>query len=476
MDIFAARSLPLLTRRSYVLEMGHILPWAVLVGLVEGQFGAIVVAKTFGGGSTLIALATASPIAALVTSLFWGSLSRGRRKVPFTCALCLGVALLAGTAGLIPERQGAALWFIGQLALAQVFLAGVITARAALWRNNYPQQERGRITARIQGARELVIVASSMAAAALCDRDPSSYRIVYPVAGAVGVSAILLLRRIHVRGERAALRRLSTEEGWRAAGGGDRDEGAWQALSPLRAVVRAWGVLRDDRRYAHYIVAQLCVGVSNLMTLAVATELIARNLVEAVERVGLFVGSSYLLATALIVAVPKLLLLASIGRWGRLFDRIGVVRFRVVNLACWLVSLGFGLAAVVLLQRIEHTAPQEGRGALLSVLLLLVLFLGRSVFFGLAAAGGKLAWNLGHLYFSQREDAEIYMGIHVSLTGLRGLVAPLVGVWLWAWIGWHLWVVAIIIAVISLVLFWLLARQERREIEDGGGGAGTPAG
>ena len=45
-----------------------------------------------------------------------------------------------------------------------------------------------------------------------------------------------------------------------------------------------------------------------------------------------------------------------------------------------------------------------------------------------STSAGNLAWNLGHNDFSNDAWASLYMAIHVTLTGIRGLLAPLIGV------------------------------------------------
>ena len=47
---------------------------------------------------------------------------------------------------------------------------------------------------------------------------------------------------------------------------------------------------------------------------------------------------------------------------------------------------------------------------------------------GFAFGGGVLGWNLGHHDFASAERSSSYMGLHVTLTGLRGLIAPIVAV------------------------------------------------
>jgi len=51
-----------------------------------------------------------------------------------------------------------------------------------------------------------------------------------------------------------------------------------------------------------------------------------------------------------------------------------------------------------------------------------------SLLLGSAYAGGHLGWNLGHNDFTNDANSSLYMAIHVSLTGLRGLLMPIIGV------------------------------------------------
>jgi hypothetical protein len=90
-------------------------------------------------------------------------------------------------------------------------------------------------------------------------------------------------------------------------------------------------------------------------------------------------------------------------------------------------------------------------------------FAARGVFLGLGYAGGSLAWHLGHLHFAQPQRAELYMGIHVSLTGLRGLTMPGLGILLWAWIGWPVWLIAVGFSVLGVFGYVALAQDESRQ-------------
>jgi hypothetical protein len=47
---------------------------------------------------------------------------------------------------------------------------------------------------------------------------------------------------------------------------------------------------------------------------------------------------------------------------------------------------------------------------------------------GISFAAGSLGWSLGHNDFAPRGEETRYMALHVTLTGLRGLLAPPAGI------------------------------------------------
>ena len=79
MDLFGTRSVPYMSRSAYLAEALHMLPWAVVVGMAEGEVAAVVVAKTFGGSAWQIGIAVAAQRFANLVSLVWGMACVGRR-------------------------------------------------------------------------------------------------------------------------------------------------------------------------------------------------------------------------------------------------------------------------------------------------------------------------------------------------------------------------------------------------------------
>jgi len=457
LDLFSVRTLPYLARRNYYYEFLHLIPWSIFAGLVEGQFASVVVAKSFHAGEFLIAVASATPVASLLFSLVWGMLCIGRPKVRLLTLFCSGTLLLAGGVCAIPQTPTGTLWFIAQIAAAQVLLSGVVTVRSAVWKSNYPKHVRGQITARLQRLRRFITVVTVLIAAKVCDFDASSYRFIYPAGALFGIVGIWMLQRVHIRGERAELRgrRLASTNGEIA-----RDVSEPFALSALLSPGHVWGqmigVLRDDRDFRQYCIAQSLTGVANLMTMSIIVALVTREL-------DFHEDWEFWISTALIAALPNLAMLGSIERWGSLFDRLGVLRMRVVNVVCWTVSLAFAMAAALV---IVHRDSFGGSYLPLATL----LFVMRAMFQGVGLGGGQIAWNIGHLHFASPDRAELYMGVHVSLThvsltGMRGLIAPLGGMWLWRTIGWPVWLIAIAFSLLSLFLYAAMAKAEQQRPE-----------
>jgi len=434
-----------MARRNYILEVQHLLFWGLFAGLVEGTFSAVIVAKTFGGSEWLITAVNATPAFANLVSLYWGAIIVGRRKL--ACLTAFGAAALCAslTIFMTPQTQAGGWIFAGQILLSRVFMSGVVTARASLWKSNYPKSHRGRITAGLQVIRTLMTLPVIFGGGLLFDLQPDAYHWFYPALSLCGAIGLLILRKEHVRGEKARVGLRSRDDAPLA------DPGITEPFS-LVALVRPWvllsrmrQLLRDDPRFADYCKAQMCIGVANLLVIPVNTIVLTK-----------YLNMSYFSSNGLLDGIPRAVTLLMLPIWARQFDRVGVLRFRVVNTLCWSASMTLcGIGAWCALQ---HTPGATGwlMGAMAAYAL------GR-IADGAAQSGGAIAWNIGHLHFADDDKAELYMGIHVSLTGLRGLVAPFLGVLLFNYIGVGVFGIGLAMSLVGWRIFDSLARREARE-------------
>jgi hypothetical protein len=114
---------------------------------------------------------------------------------------------------------------------------------------------------------------------------------------------------------------------------------------------------------------------------------------------------------ALLAVVPLITQPIFLPWWARLFDGSHVVRYR--SRQGWAIVLA---SAVMCAGVFSAWQP--------------LLWVG-AVLLGAAQAGANLGWNLGHNDFASVGRAQHYMGVHVTLTGVRGGVAPPLGVLLY---------------------------------------------
>lgn len=112
-------------------------------------------------------------------------------------------------------------------------------------------------------------------------------------------------------------------------------------------------------------------------------------------------------ATIIAAVIPPIMMFSSIRLWGKIFDRVNIITYRVITSI--LIGVGF-----LLMPFAGYIGVSIG---------IAVWAIGRS--------GGQLAWTLGILDFTPPdEDSETYLAIHIFLTGVRGAIAPFIGVWL----------------------------------------------
>jgi hypothetical protein len=135
------------------------------------------------------------------------------------------------------------------------------------------------------------------------------------------------------------------------------------------------------------------------------------NLMLTSQLVVIFSEQLHLAASlqiAMLSVVPLGLVPLFVPFWARMFDQGHVIEYRArqswvlvaavaaITLGAWLYSNG-------------------------------LLWCG-SVLLAIAYAGANLGWNLGHNDFASVGRAQHYMGVHVTLTGVRGAIAPPAGI------------------------------------------------
>ncbi|MEQ9453982.1 MAG: hypothetical protein RLN76_05235 [Phycisphaeraceae bacterium] len=401
---FLPAAQPLMTRPSYQRELMTSTTLPIAVSMVEGGVIGVLATKAFDAPPVMFAAIQAAPMFANLTSVVWAVLARGRAKVPFITLLMVAtLGCIAGIA-LLPVGAEGALALTLLVIAARCLLAGIVTLRSVVWRNNYPRQSRGQITGRLTVLVSLIMAVAPMVGYTFLDQNPENFRLLYPSAAVLAIAGVFAFSRVRLRGERSLLAYENREDAYPQPKGetgaiyeyqknGERDD-------------TFWSVLRNDPEFRTYMFWQFIAGMSMMSGEAAVIYAIAEMTAGR--------DNEYLLSVLLSTSIPLLLTVVTMPYWAGFLDSVHIARFRSRQGWFWTGAQVFNLLGAVM-----------GSITLIAV---------ARVVIGMTRAGGTLAWNLGHNDFADRRLVSIYMGIHVTLTGVRGATAPFIGVLLYT--GW----------------------------------------
>jgi hypothetical protein len=368
----------------------EIVPWALLglsLGLVEGATAAVLVKRHFAGIvspltlNLAVAFVSGAPAMSNVISFIWANVAHGRARVQLMVGMQAVFALLVGLVSLASREAGGLVLTVASVVAARAVWAGVLTVRAAVWTSNYPRNVLARITGRIVIVSSLTVAASAAMVGWTLEAGAIDPRWVYGGGAIAGLVGAWLYREMRVRRQF----RLLFEE----TSSGPRGQAF--SLRMLREI------LAEDPAFREYMFWMGLFGAGNLM-------LIAQLVVIFTEQLRLSSG----VQIGLLSVVPLATLPLFLPWWARLFDGSHIVVYRARQ--GW---------ALVLATIIMCLATFTGW--------LPMLWIG-AIMLGAAYAGANLGWNLGHNDFASIGRAQHYMGVHVTLTGVRGAIAPPLGI------------------------------------------------
>jgi len=402
-----------LNRRSqYPRELGN---WALMsfgMGAVEGAVAAALVKALYAQAApalsvdVAVALVAGAPAYANLASFFFAAHQLGRDKIALTVRWQALTMLAVLGLALIPAGGWGLVLAVMLVITARVAWVGVITVRAVVWRNNFPTSARARLASRLAAVNAMLMAGSSALLGWLLGHAPGGIPWMFAAAGLIGLFGAFGYRRMRLRAH-GLLR---------------RNEAEIRENSDLRPSLASFRrVLAADPVYRRYMQSMFLFGTGNLM-------LPAPLLLIMDERLSL----SPFVQVLLMATLPLLVLPVAIIFWARFYDRVHIVDFRAVH--AW----SFVAASTAFLI-----------GCVSGQMLWLVI---ASVVLGISYAGGQLGWNLGHNDFAKPEQAALYMGVHVTLTGMRGLAAPVIGVVLYRaiqnfWPGYGHWMLILPLAL-----------------------------
>jgi MFS family permease len=368
------RLIPYGARRAYRLDRLA----SLLAGLYMGSifpFVGVIARGQLHASADVLALITAAPFIGNLLALFWAQAMEGRPKLPFVkwSQLAARAVFLLAPFAVTPLR------FALVVSAAQILGSIASPAYAAVIKEVYPDDQRGRILSYTRAMLFTAMVGTTFLAGPLLKRV--SYQYVFPVTCLFGIAAAIVFGLIPVpseqetAAERAPRRPLS------------------EALrTTAEFLVSTLKILQTDRGYRWFALSVFTYGFGNLM-IAPAIPIIQ------VDRLHISTKNIALLAN-----LAQMTAAGAYFYWGRYVDRHSPLKAVVVNILLNALIPLFYLTA--------------GNKWMLVPAFLLA---------GITQAGIDLSYFNSILSFATEANASRYQALHSFLLGIRGVIAPLIG-------------------------------------------------
>jgi MFS family permease len=407
------KSLPNMSRPQAFVELSAWALMAVPMGVLSGGVTGVLAHTVFGPEISpllmgfAVALLTGAGAMANIMSAAWAHWSQGRRKIQMVTGLQTAFCACLLLAALVPLTPLGLVGFIAVVLAAQVLWSGIITVRASVWRQNYTRRDRTAFAAQNQVAVSLIHACTGAVTGWLVDKDPAAFRWILLAVSVAACASLFRLRRIRLRQGKRLL-------------GAELKQKAARRFDPRTY----WAILSEDALYRRYMKWMMVLGSGNLMFTAPLILVMTNQLHVS--------GAAQVWIAA---ALPTLVAPFATPYWARHLSREHVITFRSRN-SRWYAAASLLFAAGC----VSSSVP--------------MLWVGAAVL-GIGIGGGTLGWNLGHNDFTTDERVSEYIGLHVSLTGIRGLIAPLAGVALYgalesSWPGSGRWALLLPAALTSI--------------------------
>jgi MFS family permease len=295
--------------------------------------------------------------------------------------------ILVGVLGRLTLIYG--LWLTGMnefmllLGLMFSFNSVLIPAQNSIYQRNIDSRRRGKVYGYAVSAGLVITVGFTFLAGRLLDIHEQSYRLILAMTALAGFISALLLSFVKIQEPEQQAKRPAAD---------------W--ISSLRDPLKqTLALLKANKPFASFERSFSIYGMGFIILQPVLPIFLVDML--KLSYTGNFV------AKGIISQLPMLFLSPYLGKW---HDKLHPFRF---------ISVFFGLLALFPLLILLSSLTLKWH--LASVVIVYLAYL----VFGLAMTGVNIAWNMGSIFFAGQEDAGVYQSVHVTLTGIRGIAAPL---------------------------------------------------
>lgn len=288
-------------------------------------------------------------------------------------------------------------------------------------KNQYSHEKFGKLFGYATSINKVVMLIATFLYGLLLDGDPNAYTYVFPFVALLGISSVHLLSMIDYKTTLSQIKQSSF-------------------LNSIKTSIRTMlQILKGNKPYFHFELGFMFYGFSFMITVTVITIFLERSLHLNYSSFAFYKNAYNILAIILLPYTGKLL--------GKIDPRL----FAIIT---------FGsLAMFILFMMLTQYYPSYYLILGIEIYPMLVI---AYLFYGVFAATMALLWFIGSAYFCKPDEAGDYQSVHLSLTAIRAIFAPLLGVLFYELFGFTItFLVAIGVLIIGIgVMIWSYRKEK----------------
>lgn len=359
---------------------------AVASGILETAFTTfllLIAVQWFDFGSTAKATIAAAGalgfmlgpvVVSRVADLGWTTAQAASR-------LALGAAGCFALLAVVSDR-----WlFIGGIIMATTLGTAAIPMVTQIYQENYPAKRRGKYFSRTAMIRIISAASFGLLVGWILTNDDDSQKLSgYPW-------GLMLIFALAFAWASYCFSRLP----------GKTLTGA-EGTHPFRSL----RFVKEDKLFRHILICWMLFGIGNLMLFPLRVEYLA-NAGEYADVYTLGFDPTPARIALILVFIPNAVKLIFSPLWGSLFDKMNFFVLRVI------LNFFFAVSLVLFFHSTSMTGLCIAAGL-----------------FGVANAGGEVAWSLWVTKFAPAKHVADYMSVHLFFNGIRNFISPFLGFWL----------------------------------------------
>nr|WP_321353762.1 MFS transporter [uncultured Draconibacterium sp.] len=278
-------------------------------------------------------------------------------------------------------------------------------------KGNYRHENFGRLFSYSVTLQKVAMLLSTFAAGVLLDWNPNSYKVFYPIVGILAIVSIFQLTKIKFVQKEEVI-----------------DTPLWKSLH--QSFIRIFQILKNNRAFRHLEIGFMLYGFAWMSTHAVITIFYERALHLNYSSVAFYNNAFNIVAIAFLPS------------FGKIIGKRDPRRFSIITFGSLMLFILFTALTEY------YNGYTEVFGIKIYYMLMVAVF-----FNGLFMGSMPILWGIGSSYFCQPNEAADYQSVHLFLTGLRALMAPVIGIKLYEWAGFsYTYATGVVLLVFAVFL------------------------